>query len=350
MTQVLVISQQVDEIISVLLALPQPPIVIGVADLPAAQAYLQQDERQPFAIFLADGRGQSGQVEYWQQVHKLAEQDTAALIALLESPAERELVFQVGVSDYLLLPLQLDELVSHLRHYCLHHHLLTERNQLRQRALENERLVIIGRLTASIVHSISNPMQAMRGALTLAYEDSQSPRDVEEYIRLTQQELERVACQVDRMRQLYRPQSDTPVIVHLPDLLRDAFEIAHEEAMRQKVDLQDELTLDVPPIQGVKSQLQLAFLSVLLNLIDAVGAVGGGKVTVSAIGVKDKVHVDFAVPSGIEIDAGEVDDCNVSRHYLFSPMMDLITANQGCVDFLTQNEGMIWRVEFPKMG
>jgi signal transduction histidine kinase len=344
---ILLISTDATELTTAINTLPGAPRLITAATPQEAQTLLPTLAQPPFAI-LADGRGQVDLAAYCQQVRAFCPPSTAliAAIALAEAEMTLSAAFDGGADDVFFLPFNPNELLIRLKHHCQHHQLLIERQKLHQRALDNERLVTIGRLTASIVHSISNPLQAMRGALTLAMEDSHSPRDVEEYVRLTQQELARVANLVNRMRQLYRPQTDEVSLIHLPDLLRDTFETAQEEAMRQKVRIRDHLTLDVPAVQGAPSQLQLAFLSIVLTLIDIVGAVGGGELVVSAWGVKNKVQVDFTFPGGEADTPAENGPCEVDLRYGMAPMLELIVANGGGVQFLQQDQLTIWRIEF----
>src|SRR5512145_813896 len=318
--------------------LPGASNVVEVATLQDAQAYLQSATQQPFAI-LANGENQGDLGAYCRQLRAICPQE-ATLILLLNSPDDRATAFSSGADNVLLRPVEAAEIAAYVERAYQHSQLLVERQKIHERALENERLATIGRLTASIVHSISNPMQAMRGALILALEDSHSPRDVEEYVRLTQQELERVSRLVNRMRQLYRPPTDDIVQVHLPDLLRDAFETAQEEAMRQKVRLHDALTLDVPAIKGASSQLQLAFLSIVLSLIDIVGEGGGGEIKVSAIGTKNKVQIDFLLPTKVALPLPEANDYLSTFHYSLTPILDLIAANGGKIHFLHQEKQM----------
>ncbi|MFZ6028155.1 MAG: sensor histidine kinase [Chloroflexota bacterium] len=333
-----------NEIEAAVRLLPGTQTLTHVVTLQEAQAYLQGAANPPFAV-LVNGAAQAGWATACREVRAAFPQETT-LIALVASVPERAAAYAQGADEVLLCPIEAAELAARLKHYCQFHQLLVERKELHQRALENERLATIGRLTASIVHSISNPMQAMRGALILAHEDSHSPRDVEEYVRLTQQELERISRLVTRMRQLYRPPTDEAVQVHLPDLLRDAFETAQEEAMRQKVRLRDELTLDVPAVRGIASQLQLAFVSIVLSLIDMVGEAGGGEIGVSAFGTKSKVRVEFLLPEGIATPAPEVTDCVPRFRYGLTPILDLIRANNGEVHFLNQGKQALWRIEF----
>lgn len=177
--------------------------------------------------------------------------------------------------------------------------LMEERERLHQQAMQNERLRTIGRLTASLAHEINNPMQAIRGALTLALEDINNPDDLQEYLTLGQHEANRVVKLVNRMRQLYRPQGDQAEMIRLPGLLSEVLEIAREEMMEQKVKVETSLPPDLPAVYGVLNQLHLAFLSLALHLSDAIGAAGGGKLVITGRQQDEEVYIRFSTPAAV---------------------------------------------------
>lgn len=158
--------------------------------------------------------------------------------------------------------------------------LLRERERLTQHALHAERLATVGRLTGSLAHEINNPMQAIRGALTLALEDLSDIEEVQTFVQMSLAETTRVVQLVNRMRQIYRPEQDAPENLTLTDLLNEAASIATKELRRQDVTLQ--LMLPTEPLQifGVANQLHLVFLGLLLNFADSLGEIGGGTLTV----------------------------------------------------------------------
>jgi signal transduction histidine kinase len=322
-----------------------------VPSLPEMQASLSLIRTD---VLLLDAHEHSEPAQLVRAVRVFPAASELPILVTISDPSSRQAVLEAGADGYILWPPLQAELAASLHRYERCHQLAQERQRLRQRAAETERLVTIGRLTASIVHNISNPMQAMRGALTLAIEDADDPACVEEYVRLTQQELERIARLVTRMRQLYRPQTDQIDAVRLPEVLRDAFELAREETMRQKVRIVDQLAEYLPPVRGIASQLHLAFLSILLNLTDAIGAKNGGELTVTTRGINDFIQVDFFTPVAIYVSTspdGELLPSDVpDPMYGLSPLVENITQGGGRVEFLQDTvlpSSLTLRVELP---
>jgi signal transduction histidine kinase len=355
MSYILLVSPDPADIEGLITSLPTPPSIVGVPTVAEAYKRLLSQESKPFLI-LADTRGKPNLVDFCRQLCRPEVVSNIPVVVMIADPVEREMVLSGGADDYLLFPLLPMEVDTRLRLYRSYQRLVEECERSRQRNVQNERLVTVGRLAPGIVHGISNPMQAMRGALTLALEESHSPHDVEEYVRLTQQELERVVKLVNRMRQLYRPSTGQPETVNIPDMLRDAFELAHEETMRQKVKIQDDLSLDIPPLFAVSGQLHLAFLSIVLNLTDAIGAAGGGEVSVTAQGMKDVLRIEFSttVPIAQTFDAefGNETSFDAEREanavFRLSPMTKTITASGGTVRYLKQDSRSVFRIELPR--
>jgi GAF domain-containing protein len=155
--------------------------------------------------------------------------------------------------------------------------LVQEGERLHQVALRSERLATIGRLTASLAHEINNPLQAIRGAMALAQEDLHDYQSLAEYLSISLQEVERVIKLVQRMRQIYQPPLDKPETIDLNALLNDALAAARDELMRQQVQVQAEMEPDLGYTTGVANQLHLAFLGILLQIAEVLGASGGGK-------------------------------------------------------------------------
>ncbi len=298
-------------------------------------------------IVLADSRGQTDLNSYCAALRRLSDRKNFLFVVLIEEIAQRQTVLQAGADDYLLLPLALEDLAACLRRYQRYHRLLDERSLLRQHAIANERLATIGRLAASIVHSISNPLQAMRGALMLALDDAHNPQAVEEYVNLLKQELERVAKMVNRVRQLYRPQTDTLRQFQIIELLRDTFDLARDELMRQKVKLYDELPVDIPAFKGVVSQIHLSFLSIVLTLADVIGALGGGEIIVSAHCNPQSIQIEFATTPAImpdrETATTEIPDCMFS----LTPMTDVLATGGNRIAFYGKDAHTVLQIELP---
>ncbi len=235
--------------------------------------------------------------------------------------------------------------------------LVAEREQLYQQMLQTERLATVGRLTASLSHEINNPMQAIQGALALALEELDNPAEVESYIRLSQQESVRVVTLVNRMRQIYRPHSETPRVGDITSLLQEAIAIASKEFKRQKVQLQDNLAVALPPVKAVANQLHLVFLSFILNFAEAIGSAGGGNLQVSSYPENDHVVVKFqADASTITPDQWrqiiKPDAAQASAEISFGLVMsyDIVVAHGGQVDCRQTSSELVCMLKLPVAG
>ncbi len=153
--------------------------------------------------------------------------------------------------------------------------LMGERERLHQTALQSTRLATIGRLSATLSHEINNPMQAIRGALTLSMEELTDSEAIAEYIHLSLEEAERVVNLVDRMQKIYAPPQEELTPICPNTILMDTVAIARKELSRQGVALKIDLADDVQGIDCSPNQVHLVFLSLLLTFADLIESSGG---------------------------------------------------------------------------
>jgi GAF domain-containing protein len=247
--------------------------------------------------------------------------------------------------------------ISNAKLYNQTRSLMDEKERLHQRALQNERLRTIGRLTASVAHEINNPMQAIRGALSLSLEEINNPAEVQEYIRLSQQEANRVIKLVNRMRQLYRPTNDQAEEVQVLSLLREALETARDEMNRQNVKLSLGLPFDQSPVCiAIANHLHLAFLTILLNLTDAIGEAGGGNLFIKLFDMEEIIRIDFIIQPPIDSsfdltekpEAAQTIESQVEMISGYSSVVDAITANGGKINLIRSDEQTVIRVDLYK--
>jgi len=233
--------------------------------------------------------------------------------------------------------------------------LLDERERLHQQASKNERLRIIGLLTASLAHEINNPMQAIHGALALALEELENPATMIELLRLGQQEVNRVVKLVNRMRLLYRPASEKPEVVHISSTLREILEIVKNEMLSQGIRVRISAMPDPLVIVGVTSQLYLGFLSILLHLSSVISEAGGSELCIAAQSAQDAVWVEFStnVPfAQVFRDGGAVDIAVEGGSRIpdeLSLTADILAANGGRMEFLHQKNQSVLRVVLPSI-
>ena len=97
---------------------------------------------------------------------------------------------------------------------------------------ENQKLITVGRLAASIAHEINNPLESVMNLLyLLGLEKNLSPA-VANYLSLAQRELERVS-QISRQTLRFSRETAGPVPVRLPDLLEEVL-FLYDRTIREK--------------------------------------------------------------------------------------------------------------------
>ncbi|MCK6629989.1 MAG: GAF domain-containing protein [Anaerolineae bacterium] len=261
-------------------------------------------------------------------------------------------------ADLTLLSTALEMIASAVGNARLHTQtvaLMEERERLSQQLLQNERLAIIGRLTGALSHEINNPMQAIQGALVLALEELDSPADLAAYLQLCLQESKRVIQLLERLSRIYRPRpSESPEWLDLNALLGEVIQLAHNELKRQKVTLQTHLAPHLPQVRGVPHQLHLVFLSLLLNLSDAIGVAGGGKLQLRSEALPEMVCIEFStdlavlpIANWLAVFRAEPTLKEGELSFGLSLSRDIIAAHRGLIELMEQDQQTVCTIKLP---
>lgn len=91
-------------------------------------------------------------------------------------------------------------------------------DQLAEILRENQKLIGLGRLTASIAHEINNPLESITNLLYLMEQDK--PEKAPEYLRQVQRELSRVV-QISKQTLTFSRDTNVPVRVQLAELIEE---------------------------------------------------------------------------------------------------------------------------------
>lgn len=89
---------------------------------------------------------------------------------------------------------------------------------------ENQKLITVGRLAASIAHEINNPLESITNLLYLVGEDQSLPSSARGYLHLAQRELERVA-QISRQTLNFSRETAGPVRARVDELVEEVLSL-----------------------------------------------------------------------------------------------------------------------------
>jgi PAS domain S-box-containing protein len=171
---------------------------------------------------------------------------------------------------------------------------LTERKRAEAEARENERrlremqmevahanrVATMGQLTASIAHEVNQPITATvaNADAALRWLDARSPdlEEVRQALRRIIKDGHRAGDVIDRIRELIKKAPPRRDRLDMNEAIREVIEVARGEAIKIGALVHTTLGKDLPLIEGDRVQLQQVVLNLLVNAVQAIGAVEDG--------------------------------------------------------------------------
>ena len=171
---------------------------------------------------------------------------------------------------------------------------LTERKRAEAEARESERryremqmelahanrVATTGQLTASIAHEVNQPITAAvtNAQAALRWLEARPPDldEVRQALARIVRDAHRAGDVIGRIRDLIKKAPPRTNSVDMNEAVREVIELIRGEAMKNGVSLQMELGKGLPLIKGDRVQLRQVVLNLVINAVQAVGAVADG--------------------------------------------------------------------------
>jgi len=139
------------------------------------------------------------------------------------------------------------------------------------------RLATVGELTASLAHEINQPLTAIVTSaesclLWLRRESPNLPKARESAERIVR-DGHHVGEVIQSVRSMARKSSAEMTEVDVPDLIRGVLDLLAGEFRRHDIRLEAELSDDLDPIRGDRTQLQQVIVNLVMNAIEAMSSV-----------------------------------------------------------------------------
>jgi signal transduction histidine kinase len=142
------------------------------------------------------------------------------------------------------------------------------------------RVATMGQLTASITHEVNQPLAATRNNLIAAlnFSDRTPPdlMEVKEALACAVKEIDRASTVVGRIRALMQKAPTRIDSVDVNEAVRGVIELIYGEVLKNRVSVRTQLADGLPLIQGDRVQLEQVVLNLILNAVQAMGAVTDG--------------------------------------------------------------------------
>ena len=238
---------------------------------------LARDDWERFEAVILDRHLPDGTAEdLLPQLRQLAPDAAVMIVTGFADVPATIAAFRLGAADYILKPINLDELRARLGRHTEHRRdrlALRERTEeLRsttQQLWQAARLAGVGELAASIAHELNNPLGtvSLRIEGVLAKTPPDDPR--RRALEVIEQEVERMARLVANLLQFSRAGVDKVSTVDVGEEVRRTIELVEHLLRKQQIRTEPEFAPDLPLIYADRQQLRQVMLNLFTNAIDA---------------------------------------------------------------------------------
>lgn len=165
-----------------------------------------------------------------------------------------------------------------------------ELQETQKQFLHAEKLSAIGKLSASIAHEFSNPLQAILSTLKGLKKRAQLEKEDKDLLDAAINESIRIKDLICSFQKFNRPSSGRRVLLSVHQSLDSILLLQKSDFIRKKISVVRDYAQDLPQIVAVSDQIKQVFLNLLANAADACQQ-HGGVITVSTLQEDDHVMV-----------------------------------------------------------
>ena len=202
--------------------------------------------------------------------------------------SHRDIQLVSAVADQLAVSLQKADLYETLQLS------LQQEKSIRNQLMQNERLVVMGRLLATVSHELNNPLQAIQNALFLLKEENVFTPQGRQDLEIVLAESERMASMIERLRATYRPiQADDFTPTQINRLIEDVYALISTHLRHNQIAFEFLPEPDLPDIMALADQIRQVLLNLLMNAVESMAE--GGMLTVTTDLIKEKNEILLTV-------------------------------------------------------
>jgi signal transduction histidine kinase/CheY-like chemotaxis protein len=140
-----------------------------------------------------------------------------------------------------------------------------------------EKMNVVERVMPALVHEINTVLQSIKNNLYLAGHQGSRNDRVNEYLTTAQRELYRSEGMVQRLLSLVEPDSEDAGELDLEAVVKQVLSLYALKLREGNIQVRTTYSRPVPTIKGERDKIELVFLLILLNSLDALAGVSTEK-------------------------------------------------------------------------
>lgn len=137
---------------------------------------------------------------------------------------------------------------------------------------ENQKLLTLGRLAASIAHEINNPLESVTNLLYLMEIDHSSPEKSVEYLKMAQRELNRVV-QICKQTLMFSRETSTPVRLQMAELIEEVLVLYGRKVADKNLRVVRQYESS-EPVTAFPGEMRQVLSNLITNAVEASGVNG----------------------------------------------------------------------------
>jgi C4-dicarboxylate-specific signal transduction histidine kinase len=216
------------------------------------------------------------------------------------------------------------------------------------------RVTVLGQLTASIAHEVSQPLAAIvangEAAQNWLRRDPPELEEVRDSVRRMVENGRRAGEVVQRIRALSRKSGPEMARLDVNGVVHDSVPLVRREITDQRIALRLELGEDVPEVLGDRVQLQQVVINLLINAVQAMAGVADRP---RELAIQSSRDGDGQVLVSVRDTGVGIEPASADR--LFDPFYTTKTDGMGiglpiCRTIIEAHGGRLWALGSPGVG
>jgi signal transduction histidine kinase len=172
-----------------------------------------------------------------------------------------------------------------------------------EKLLHQDKMSSLGKLSASVVHEINNPIAGILNLIMLmkriVVEDTINQKEIDQftqYLELMETETRRTSRIVSNLLAFARQSKMEPKRLSINRLIEQTLFLNANLLKINRVKVETDLDPNLPDLVGSEDQLQQVFMNLVSNAAEAMEASDGGVLSIKTTHLlsEDKVQIDFS--------------------------------------------------------